>query len=437
MGGKFRTESCDCLVAGGGTAGVIAAIQAGRAGADVILTEMNPLPGGTMTFGKVSSPAYFFAGGRRIVGGIGWELVKETVELSGGKLPDFRVPVPGHTGHAVYVDPNLYPVLAEEKCLRAGVRLRYQEILTALRPLGNGWEAEVTGNGVFRKIRAREVIDCTGDATAVRLAGGPCVCGEERQPGTLEFQLSGYDCAALDADSLERAFRKALADGELQPGDYCDADRPLIRYLRSRGYNLQHIFHADASDSEKQTGASITGRQRLLAMLRFLRRQPGLENCVIADAAPLTAVREGWRILGERTVTEEDYLQGVLYDDAIAWSSYFIDVHHETGVRRRHLAPGVFPTIPFGALIPRGMKRILAAGRSISSDRGAFSALRVGASCMAMGQAAGAAAALAVRTGIPSRDVPLDSLRKLLRDHGAAVPVPGVVTEPEYPEDPA
>ena len=70
------------------------------------------------------------------------------------------------------------------------------------------------------------------------------------------------------------------------------------------------------------------------------------------------------------------------------------------------------------------------------TDRGAFSALRVGASCMAMGQAAGAAAALAVRTGIPSREVPLDSIRKLLRDHGAAVPVPGVVTEPEYPEEP-
>lgn len=421
---KYTAENCDCLVIGGGTAGVIAAIQAGRAGANVILTEINHQLGGTITVGKVSSPAYFFAGGRQIVGGIGWELVKETVEFCGGKLPDFSLPLSSRPGYAIYVDPNVYPILAEEKCLNAGVKLRYQEMLTDLHLVTNGWEAEVVGNGIVRKITTQEIIDCSGDATAVRLAGGNCIREEHRQPGTLEFCLSGYRSDELDADSLEQAFRQALASGELQPGDYCYTDRPLFDYLRNHGYNLQHIFQAESSDSDMRTQANIAGRQRLLAMLRFLRRQPGLEHCVVSDVAAMTAIRESWKIVGERTVTENDYLNGVMYDDAIAWTYYFIDIHHEQGIKRQLIAPGIFPTIPLGALIPQGLTRILAAGRMISADQAAFSALRVEASCMAMGQAVGAAAALAVKAGIPSRCVPIDSVRTLLRQHGAIVPQP-------------
>ena len=232
----------------------------------------------------------------------------------------------------------------------------------------------------------------------------------------------------MDADELEKAYQKALADGELRKGDYCYPDRPLFYYLRCRGYNLQHIFQAGgpsgSPDSDIQTEAGIAGRQRLLAMLRFLRRQKGLENCTVTDLAPAASLRESWKIEGEYTITEEDYLNGVRYEDAIAWTYYFIDIHNEDGVKRVFLKPGVFPTIPLRALIPRGMNRMLAAGRIISADRAAFSALRVEASCMAMGQAAGAAAALACQAGIPSREIPVAAVRELLRRHNAEVPEP-------------
>jgi len=171
-----------------------------------------------------------------------------------------------------------------------------------------------------------------------------------------------------------------------------------------------------------QTAADIAGRQRLLKMLRFLRRQPGLEHCSIDHACNTVAVRESYRIVGETTITEDDYLSGRKYDDAVAWTYYYVDIHHHEGIKYKFLAPGVYPVIPLRALIPKGMRHILAAGRCISSDRAAFSALRVQASCMAMGQAAGAAAALGAKLNVPSREVPLDRLRQLLLSHGAIIP---------------
>jgi hypothetical protein len=118
-----------------------------------------------------------------------------------------------------------------------------------------------------------------------------------------------------------------------------------------------------------------------------------------------------------------------VFDDAVAYSFYFIDLHTEEGGIAQHLPVGVVPTIPRSALVPRGSKHIQVAGRCISSDRLANSALRVQSSCMAMGQAAGAAAALAARMECSSGDVPIDSLRKLLQAHGAIVPTGPAVAD--------
>ena len=118
----------------------------------------------------------------------------------------------------------------------------------------------------------------------------------------------------------------------------------------------------------------------------------------------------------------DDDTQGRKFADAVAYSFYPIDLHDEQGVRPRQLAEGKAPTIPLGALIPRASRDLLVAGRAVSSDRLANSALRVQASSMAMGQAAGAAAALAAEFGLTPAKVPLAALRKALRAHGAIVP---------------
>jgi hypothetical protein len=122
-------------------------------------------------------------------------------------------------------------------------------------------------------------------------------------------------------------------------------------------------------------------------------------------------------------ITHADYVSGRLFDDAICYAYYPVDLHTRTGVRPKQLAKGVVPTIPLGALIPKNSTNIMVAGRSVSSDRLANSGLRVQAPCMAMGQAAGAAAALAAQQKTTPHKVPLADIRKLLTKHGAIVPV--------------
>ena len=416
-------DKVDVLVIGGGTAGAVAAIQAARASATTAVIEMNGQLGGTMTTGGVAAPAYFFSVDRQIVGGIGWDLVKKTKELDHTPWPDFGTRNTTRPSYHVSISPAVYALIAEEACLDAGVDLHYHEILTGIDRVSAGWVVTSVGKGMRRTVEAREVIDCTGDADAVGLLGLDRERGELRQPGTLAFHLGGYDADALDVEVVQEQFEAAMQDGRLHPGDFWRAEDDLfISFLRGGGTNQQHIFGADSTTSATQTEANIEGRRALLRLLRFVRSLPGCERATIERLFTMAAIRETYRIVGETTITYDDYIAGRRFDDAVCYSLYFIDVHTEHGVEHEFVPGGRVPTVPLGAMVPRGSSGLLVAGRSIASDRLANSALRVEASCMAMGQAAGAAAALGVHHGVPSRAVPLDELRALLRDHGAIVP---------------
>jgi hypothetical protein len=133
-------------------------------------------------------------------------------------------------------------------------------------------------------------------------------------------------------------------------------------------------------------------------------------------------IRETYRIVGETTVTTDNYRQGRKFDDAAAYSFYPIDLHDEHGVSPHQLPSGTVPTIPLGALIPQSSRNVMVAGRCISSDRSANSALRVQASCMAMGQMAGVTSALAAKMNLTPARVPLADILKTLQEHGAIVP---------------
>ena len=135
-----------------------------------------------------------------------------------------------------------------------------------------------------------------------------------------------------------------------------------------------------------------------------------------------TATRETFRIKGETTLTVHDYQHGRIFDDALCYSFYPIDLHTKDGVVPKHLKRGVVPTIPRGSLIPKGSKNLMVAGRCLSSDRYANSAARVQASCMGMGQAAACTAVLAAESSVTPNEVPLPDIQSLLRKHGAIVP---------------
>ncbi|NLY02222.1 MAG: FAD-dependent oxidoreductase [Rhodopirellula sp.] len=412
----------DVLVIGGGTAGTVAAIQAGRAGARTMLVEMGSQLGGTTTTGGVALPGLFHAWEKQVIAGIGWELVEKAVELDSGTMPDFSTPPERHSRHQVPLNGQLYAALAEEACLEAGVALAYYELPLSAKEAPTGWLVETAGKGVRRRIACRQLIDCTGGADIVGMIGLARLREEEIQPGTLIFAFGNYDKNRLDAERIDQRYRQALAAGTLHEGDYCHAGGHFVNFLRGGGTNAQHIFGADSSTSATHTQANLAGRASVLRLLRFIRSLPGCEAARLLKMQTETAVRETYRIAGEAQITVDDYTSGRLFDDAVGHSFYPIDLHDRHGVQPAPLRRGVVPTIPLRALAPKGSRNLLVAGRSVSSDRLANSALRVQASCMAMGQAAGAAAALAIQHNTTPLAVPIDEVKTILRRHKAIVP---------------
>ncbi len=421
------SDSYDVVVVGGGTAGVVAALQAARAGSSTLLVEKNGILGGTITTAGVAYPGLFHAWGRQVIAGIGWDLVRRCVEEAGGALPDVAAaPTRGHWEHQVGLKPALYACLCDEAVRDAGVDLLLHSMAAAAAPEDACWRLTLCTKGGLREVRTWTLVDCTGDADLCALAGSELAVPPEVQPGTLRVRVSGYDLTRLDLAGLQRAFEAALARGEVTAQDATwDADHPQVAgWLRQAGGGANHICGINARGSEGKTDLETAGRLAVLRLLRFLRRQPGLEHLTVDSIAPECGVRETATIVGEATVTEADYVSGRLWPDAVCYSFYPIDLHlsRGNGLDCRQLSRGVVPTIPRGALLPRGRRNLLAAGRCISSDRLANSALRVQATCMATGQAAGALAALAARRRTETREIPLADLHGLLHKHGAIVP---------------
>jgi hypothetical protein len=383
--GANVANKVDVLVVGGGTAGTIAAIQAGRAGAKTLLIERNSKLGGTTTTGGVSFPGLFDAWGKQIIAGIGWELVKESVELDGGTLPDFSKMPKSHWMNQVRVNQFLYPILAEEKCAQAGVQIAYYEFPQTITKTADGWQVDCAGFGTRRRVLCKQIVDCTGGAEVVGMLNLARLREKETQPGSMLFKL----------------------DKANNPGRPNGPGSGLLDAL--------YVHGADSSNSRTVTAANLKGRKDILAKVRKQKKR-------LMHMQPEASFRESYRIVGETMITVDDYTSGRCFDDAVCNAFYPVDLHTKTGVRPKPLKPGTVPTVPLSALIPKGSRNIIVAGRSVSSDRLANSGLRVQASCMAMGQAAGAAAALAAKKGTTPLEVPLTEIHKLLRKHGAIIP---------------
>jgi hypothetical protein len=380
------TTQTHVLVVGGGTAGTIAAIQAARAGAKTVLIERGTQLGGTTTTGGVSFPGLFDAWGKQVIAGIGWELVRESVELDGGKLPDFSKVPDRHWKNQVRVNQFLYAVLAEEKCAQAGVQIAYYEFPQSVTKTAAGWQVDCVGFGTQRRVLCKQIIDCTGGAEVVGMLNLPRLREEETQPGSMLFKL----------------------DKANNPGRPNGPGTGLL--------DCYYIDGADSTNSRTVTAANLKGRKAVLERVRKEKKR-------LMHMQPEAGFRESYRIEGETVITVDDYTSGRVFEDAICYAFYPVDVHKGTGFAAlEHLERGIVPTIPLRALVPKGSRNLMVAGRCVSSDRLANGGLRVQASCMAMGQAAGATAALAARETTTPLKVPLKDIREMLLKHGAIIP---------------
>ncbi|KKL54591.1 hypothetical protein LCGC14_2263880 [marine sediment metagenome] len=416
-------DQYDVIVIGGGTAGTVAAIQAARARADTLLVEKTGLLGGTITSGGVNFPALFTAWGRQVIAGIGWELVAATKEITGEPMPDFNDPA--HSRQHVHVDLAVFAALCDQTVVDSGAELLLHAMPAGAAWADGRWSVDVCTKTGLKAARCKVLIDATGDANVVQLAGLEVLRPATLQPGTLVMKCSGYDADQLDFDAIEGALDQAIADGSVKLTDIGWRREGAARgFLTGRGHNRNHVTTGPADSSEGKTAAELAARAAMLRAYRFFRRQRGLENFRIDYFAPECGVRETVVIRGKKTITGADYTSGRLWEDAVCYCFYPIDIHLDDGqgVDLRPLAEGVLPTIPRGAMLPAGSRGLIVAGRCISGDREAHSAYRVEAPCMAMGQAAGALAALAAERDVDPEELPIADLHALLSAHGAIVP---------------
>jgi hypothetical protein len=419
-------ETVDVVIAGGGTAGHIAALQAARAGVRTSVIEAGTMLGGTMTAGGVYTPNHFFSTEGPVVLGIPWELYTKSKEVEGLPIPDYRKRRPVESpGYYSYINVPIYVAIAEEEAVRARVVLHYHEFVADVKAVGDYWEITSLGRGIERVTKAKEIIDCTGDADVVRILGLGVLRDEVRQPGGYQYKMEGVVYEQIWEKEVQAIYEEAMESGMLRQGDFAYPNMLLFKYyLDHGGHNATHVYDADTSDADGQTRANLEGRARMLRMFKFVTSSiPGCERAVLKTMYPHAVARETYRVEGEYIVTKDDFMRATDFEDKVCNAFNYIDMHSEDGCDVYfHESKDLIPKVPFRALIPKGSSRITVAGRIVSADRWAFAGIRAQCTCMAMGQAMGAAAALAVKRDIPSREVVSKDIVALTVEHGA-IPV--------------
>lgn len=424
---KIIRETVDVVVAGGGTAGHIAALQTARVGIKTAVIEAGSMLAGTMTAGGVNMPNHFFSTTGPVVLGIPWELFTKSKKIEGLPIPDYtkRRPVES-PGYYSYVNIPIYVAVAEEEAAKAGLIIHYHEFISDVKVVGDFWEVTSLGRGIQRITKAREIIDCTGDSDVVRMLGLGVMRDEVRQPGSYQYKIEDIEYEQIWEQEVQTIYEEAMQSGELQKGDFAYSNMlPFKYYLDHGGHNGTHVYNSDTSDVDGQTAANLEGRARMLRMFKFVTSSiPGCERAVLKTMCPRAVARETYRTEGEYIITEDDFMHAADFEDKICNAFNYIDMHsQERGCDVYfHESKDLLPKIPFRALIPKGSERITVAGRIASAHRVAMAGIRAQCICMAMGQAMGAAAALAVQRKVPSRNISSKDIVALTVEHGA-VPV--------------
>ena len=409
-----RREEYDVAVLGGGTAGVFAAISAARTGAKTVLIEKNARLGGTMMAGGVNYPGLFFAWGKQIIGGPCWEAIERTAALGGAKIPQISYKPAHHWEEQILLDKLIYTKVLYDMCREAGVSVMTNAMLSAACEGEDGLSLLITDKAGLLAMEAKAAVDASGDASLAAMLSYETVRSQIQQPATLDNHLVGYEKDKVDLKDLKEKWEKS-------PISKRSSYERVLWYLDIEKIN-SHVESVMAEHPENRAALEETAIEELYAHLAALKTVRGLENLSVDRLADEVGVRETVRIVGEHTVTVEEYVRGEKYGDAIAYAFYPVDLHVAHGIEQTFLADGVVSTIPYRALIPRGAKRLLVAGRCLSSDTYSNSALRVQAPCMAMGQAAGVSAAIAAKDRESVLDIPIEKIRASLADIGAILP---------------
>jgi hypothetical protein len=414
-------EEADCLVVGGGSAGCVAALTAARLGLRTTLLEEMPFLGGMSTGGAVGTYCGFYLRERDgrmapLLGGVPLEIAQTLLDRGHAYGP---VPFK-ETAALPYVPWGVKLLLEELVARQPRLHLRLHAKLGHVVTEGGEIQGVVAhGPSGAVALRARVYVDASGDAVLSRLAGAPTRVGDAIQYPSMMFTMQNVSLerAGPHLGRLREIIEAHLAQEKLprRGGNLIPTGRPgEVLVALSRVSLAERPL--DGSNDEELTFGELEGRRQAERLGDFLRRcVPGFEQAFLADAAPRLGLRETRRIEGEYALREDDVLGLRRFEDGIGRSAWPIERHVAGGETLwTFLAPGTFYTIPFRCLVPRDVSNLLAVGRCVSADAGAFASVRVIGPCMLEGQAAGAAAEILCQRGGPARELDVDRLRHQL-----------------------
>lgn len=423
-----ETVHVDVLVVGSGAAGSCAAIAAARAGARTLLVERMAFLGGTSTAVLDTFYAFYTPGVRpaKVVSGVPDDVV------AGLAAEDacFERPNTYGAGTGITYDPEVLKRVWERLVLTAGAEVLLHVVVHG---------AELDADGRIQAVRlwtrggelvvaAGVVVDASGDADVCHFAGAPyelaAATGRVQSLSTV-FRLANVDVE--QAEGLSSAELWELMRAAHESGRY---ELPRLEGSLHRTTHegvmmalLTRMRGVDATDPAQLTRAEMEGRRQCHEYHRFLRDcVPGYDRSVLVSTSPAIGVRESRRILGETVLTGEDVLAARRFDDQIARCGAPVEEHHGgTDTRWAYLPEGQTYGIPWRALLPLRVEGLVVAGRCFSATHDAHASARSMATCMAMGQAAGTAAALCAGDRILPRELDPQRLRARLVADGADV----------------
>lgn len=433
-------EQTQVLVVGGGPAGIGAAIAAARQGADTILLEKRGFLGGNITACYVETCNHFLNHSPFTVSGIYREMEAKYRQIYGSSH-DLKKNA-AHRFSSEYLK-----IFLDEFVAAAGVRIQLHSFVNeVVAENGNIRYVVVQSKQGPQAIRAEVIIDCTGDGDVAFSAGVPFEQGRETdglcQPGTLNFRVAGVDVEALSSEpddwfkSMEEQFRKDYLAGT--SGLSCKRkDIPTGR-LTPAGQltyiNYPCAYRIDPTSTVDLTRGEIECRRYIREICRYLRtRFAPMRHIEVSSIAPEIGFRDSRRIKGDYRLTMEDIESSRTFTDAIAYYPRFYDMLSPDGKmggdgclkgRGNHghiyvpVEGGRTYQIPYRSLLPVTVDNLLVAGRCLSSDHIAESSLRAISCCTLTGQAAGTAAALAIRNQTTTRGIDVRELRGSLKRQG-------------------
>lgn len=434
----------DVVVVGGGTTGPVAAIAAARRGKRVVLIERFGSLGGILTLGLNTKPS------GALLGGLPLEIWKLARSVGGAGDDYVALSKTGEMKIASPCDPEIMKILLTRLCVDAGVQILFETFVS--NPIVE--DGAITGVVVESKggrqfVGAKVVIDCSADADMAAKADAPFVMGSgetdvKMQPVSMYFTMNKVDIKRLaqwartSDDIPARAvpdsdeglaynlwltgFNKSLQKFQKETGVKLQRDNITLKTANGLMYvNATRVTGVDVFSPLEFTGAIVECYRQIEGVARFLReRIPGFEDARIGQISPVLGVRETRHVCGEYTLTGADAIGGRRFQDSIGADASAMDIHDPKGSDVNFQAMPPYE-IPYGCLVPLGVEQLLVAGRCISADHIAHGRSRNMPACMATGQAAGIAAAVAIDEGVTVRRVPVPKVQEILRSLGMPI----------------